>query len=115
MLDRADLKHALETGDVERVFLISAGLVGKIMGKDVSNAEDFWCAVVEAARSSREYVLLKFAAILLSVLNDKVRGCLNVDELDFMMRDMVTFVEKMRQLALLHQGGAAAEQNLKDG
>ncbi len=115
MLDRADFRHALETGDVEHVFRISAGLVGDVTGRNISSVDDFWCAVVEAARSSREYVFLKFAAVLLSLLNDKVRGCLNADELDFMMRDMVIFVEKMRQLASLHRGGTAAEESLKDG
>ncbi len=115
MLDRAELKSALETGDVERVFRISASLVEKSVNRSIQDTYGFWCSVVEIARNTREFVLLKFAATLLSLLNDRVRACLTEEELDFLLRDMVTFVEKMSQLAPLHLGeGLASGQSLKD-
>ena len=75
--------------DVARLVLAELG------ASDLPNA---WSRIVELVRVSREYVLLKFMAQLHALLDDEVYNKLSDLERDFLARDLVIMLHKVRQL-----------------
>ena len=82
--------------DVARLVLTELG------APDLPNA---WSRIVELVRASREYVLLKFMAQLHALLDDEVYEKLGDVERDFLARDLVVMLHKVRQLKQVLAGG----------
>ena len=71
---------------------------------DAPDLPHAWSRIVELVRASREYVLLKFMAQLHALLDDEVYERLGDVERDFLARDLVVMLYKVRQLKQMLTG-----------
>ena len=71
----------------------------------VEDLYEAWSRLIGLVRLSREYVLLKFMAQLHVLLDERVYNELSELEKDFLSRDLLVLLHKVRQLKQMFAGG----------